>query len=157
MLDLNDNKITLNVVHQQRCITKILLSLHELQSFSIANNKICDIGIQGISNCLLTLKKLKIIDLFGCFITGESLQVIKTFVTCSNPKLEILMLQNNLFLSEQLLLIENYKSYSPGIDILIGNAPYNGIALPLRYDLKRDFIQEFKLINNQLDDNSMST
>jgi hypothetical protein len=133
-----------------------LLSLQELQSFSIANNKICDIGIQGISSTLLTLKKLKIIDLFGCFITAESLHVIKTFVTCSTPKIEILMLQNNLFQSEQLIIIENYKSYSPGIDILIGNDPYNGISLPLRYDLKRDFVQEFKLINNQFDDNSSS-
>lgn len=146
-LDLSCNRISLDISNQKKLFLRILTSLADLQSFSIAYNTIQDSGFELIANVILgtgigmnssssILPRLKKFDVARCNLSGKSLVPLGLLCN-SSSSLEDIVIHDNLFTSDQITKIRSMSKTS--VDDTARNVciyfdgDYDGIAQPLRY------------------------
>lgn len=142
-LDISHNCFTLDTAVQCRTFTSALSTLSDLRSLSVAHNKIQDRGCQLVCDIARRfLPKLQLLDLAGCFLTKACFPILHAFLKVDgseelrthNPQLEEVMLQANVFSTQQ--EVEIAAEYGNIARVKINaNAKYIGIAFPLRYDI----------------------
>lgn len=146
-LDISCNCITLDIAMSKRIVVGILESLTQVETLSLAYNRIRDDGLNLISGALKSLRLLKVLDLANTFITKVSLPMLEHFLReaaeaerggddNTNQKLQVLLLQGHLFTAESLVEIRYQLGVRRVIDVVL-DGPYSSMCLryPLRYQI----------------------
>jgi hypothetical protein len=93
----------MDVVRQSENFTNSICNLTNLESFSLAYNRIQDQGFNNLADLIINdLTKLRLIDLSYCFITGtHSMEVVASILDDEEHRIEVILFEGNLFTMEQ--------------------------------------------------------
>ena len=148
-LDMSCNCITLDISMSKRTILNILDNLTNLETLSLAFNRIRDDGLKLISGALKNMRELKVLDLANTFITKLSLPLVEHFMreaavegqwgeVVTNQKLQALLLQGHLCTAESLVEIRYQLGVLRAVDVVF-EGPYetDSLRYPLRYSVSQ--------------------
>jgi hypothetical protein len=100
-LNLSRNNITLDIKRQQKLFYDMLRPLYNLETLSLACNRLQDTGLDIVLQVCAKLESLRLLDISRCFLTDKSCPLLHTLIKRSGRKLKYVLLQENLFFAER--------------------------------------------------------